>query len=100
MQERRKIIDPPRIVDHEQTASIIECVGQRHFGRIHGAKPRVFPREDFDEIGDAADHLLQFAVMGSSLVSAVAFTSSSSQFTASVLLALSTSELYLSISAV
>jgi hypothetical protein len=58
MQERRKVLDTPGIVDHQQAAPIIERVRQLELGGVEGAEARTGAVENLDEIGDAADQIV------------------------------------------
>ena len=58
IQERRQILHPPGIVDHQEAAPIIERVGQRGCGAVDGVKARPFAGEGLDQIGDTADQIV------------------------------------------
>ena len=58
MQERRKVLDAPGIVDHQQAAPIIERVGQRGLGGVDGAEAGARAGEGLDQVGDAADQIV------------------------------------------
>jgi hypothetical protein len=64
MQERRKVLDTPGIVDHQQAAPIIERVGQRELGGVEGAEARTGAVENLDELGDAADQIVGLLAEG------------------------------------